>query len=74
MSRISYPHTIDNGRGERLTFLRRVPGVLGPRVEIENVATPGAGSPMHTHLLQEECMTVRPNASSRPRAAHRCTS
>lgn len=59
MSSISYPHTIDNGLGERLTFLRRVPGVLGQRVEIESIATPGAGSPMHTHLLQEECMTVR---------------
>ena len=23
--RFSYPHTIDNGAGERLTFLRRVP-------------------------------------------------
>jgi hypothetical protein len=30
-----YPHTIDNGAGERITFLRRVPGRNGDRVEGE---------------------------------------
>ncbi|MBC7843255.1 MAG: cupin domain-containing protein [Gemmatimonadaceae bacterium] len=59
MPHISYPHTIDNGHGERLTFIRRVPGVLGQRVEVENVVSPGAGPPMHTHVRQEECLTVR---------------
>ncbi|HYW49966.1 MAG TPA: cupin domain-containing protein [Gemmatimonadaceae bacterium] len=59
MTRITYPHTIDNGHGERLTFLRRAPGVTGERVEVENVVAPGAGPPMHTHLLQEECLTVQ---------------
>ena len=29
MGRFSYPHSIDNGAGERLTFLRRVPGPAG---------------------------------------------
>jgi quercetin dioxygenase-like cupin family protein len=53
-----YPHTIDNGAGERLTFLRRVPGPSGDRLEVENVVSPGAGPPMHAHLHQEEALTV----------------
>ena len=59
MSRYAYPHTIDNGAGERLTFLRRVPGAAGDRLEVENVVTPGAGPPMHIHHYQEEALTVR---------------
>jgi quercetin dioxygenase-like cupin family protein len=49
-----YPHTIDNGAGERLTFLRRD----GDRLEVENVVAPGAGPPMHIHRLQKEAVTV----------------
>lgn len=59
MSRYSYPHTIDDGAGERLTFLRRVPGPRGDRLEVENVVAPGAGPPMHVHHRQEEGLTVR---------------
>ncbi len=59
MSRYEYPHTIDNGAGERLTFLRRVSGPEGDRLEVENVVTPGAGPPMHIHYYQEEVLTVR---------------
>jgi quercetin dioxygenase-like cupin family protein len=53
-----YPHTIDNGAGEELTFLgiRRDDG--GDYLEIRNEVDPGAGPPMHVHLLQEEGMTV----------------
>ena len=58
MSRYTYPHTIENGAGERLTFLRRVPGRLGDRLEGENVIAPGAGPPMHVHHRQEEGLTV----------------
>ena len=58
MSRYTYPHTIDNGAGERLTFHRRVPGRLGDRVEGENVVAPGAGPPMHVHHYQREALTV----------------
>ena len=54
-----YPRTIDNGAGERLTFLARLPGVRGERLEAENVVSPGGGPPMHAHLLQEEVLTVR---------------
>ena len=54
MSRHDYPHTIDNGAGERLTFLRRD----GDRLEVESVVSPGAGPPMHIHHLQKEAVTV----------------
>jgi quercetin dioxygenase-like cupin family protein len=57
--RYEYPHTIDNGAGERITFLRRVPGLNGDRVEGENVCSPGAGPPMHVHHLQAESFTVQ---------------
>jgi quercetin dioxygenase-like cupin family protein len=50
-----YPHTIDNGAGERLTFL--APG-SGERQEVRNVVSPGAGPPMHVHYIQEEGLTV----------------
>ena len=58
MSRYSYPYTIDNGGTERLTFVRRVPGRLGDRLEGESVVAPGAGPPMHVHHRQEEGFTV----------------
>jgi len=58
MSGYNYPRTIDNGAGERLTFVRRLPGTAGDRLEVENVVKPGAGPPMHAHLHQEEAMTV----------------
>lgn len=55
----SYPHTIDNGLGERLTFLRRTSTRDGEVVEVENLVRPGAGPPMHVHHHQEEALTVR---------------
>jgi quercetin dioxygenase-like cupin family protein len=58
MPRYTYPHTIDNGAGERLTFLRRVATSAGDRLEVENVVSPGAGPPMHTHHRQREALTV----------------
>ncbi len=55
---ISYPHTIDNGHGESLTFLRLVKDEKGEWLEVENTVKPGAGPPMHIHYLQDECLTV----------------
>ena len=55
---MNYPHTIDNGDGERLTFLRRVQDSAGDRLEVENVVKPGSGPPMHVHHYQEEALTV----------------
>ncbi|MFN8175996.1 MAG: cupin domain-containing protein [Solirubrobacteraceae bacterium] len=54
-----YPRTIDNGAGERLTFLRRVPDPAGDRLEVENLVAPGSGPPMHVHHHQEEALTVQ---------------
>ena len=54
----TYPHTIDNGHGERLTFLGRVQTSSGEALEVENVVSPGAGPPMHVHYRQEEGLTV----------------
>jgi quercetin dioxygenase-like cupin family protein len=54
-----YPHTIENGAGESLTFLRRIPTPTGDRLEGENRVRPGAGPPMHVHYFQEEAFTVQ---------------
>jgi quercetin dioxygenase-like cupin family protein len=59
MTRYTYPHTIENGAGERITFTRRVDADGRERLEGENVVKPGNGPPMHAHLLQEEVLTVR---------------
>jgi quercetin dioxygenase-like cupin family protein len=57
MAGYSYPHTIENGAGERITFLRRVEG--SDRLEVENIVKPGSGPPMHVHRLQAEALTVQ---------------
>jgi quercetin dioxygenase-like cupin family protein len=54
----TYPHTIENGGGERLTFVRRVEGPAGVRLEVESLVEPGSGPPMHVHHHQEEALTV----------------
>lgn len=59
MGRYTYPHTIDNGAGERLTFIRRVVGPAGDRLEGETVVKPGAGPLMHVHHLQTEGFAVQ---------------
>ena len=58
MERYTYPHTIENGAGERITFLRSVAGPTGDRLEVENVVTSGSGPPMHVHHHQDEALTV----------------
>ena len=54
----SYPYTIDNGHGEQLTFTGVTHGPDGDRAEVDGVAQPGAGPPMHVHYLQEEAARV----------------
>lgn len=56
---LGLPHTIDNGHGERLTFIEVVDGDDGPRVVVENEVQPGCGPVMHVHFRQEEALTVR---------------
>ena len=53
-----YPHTIDNGAGEELTFVGIGHDERGEYLEIRNTVAPGAGPPMHVHHLQEEGLTV----------------
>lgn len=59
MSTHAYPRTIENGTGERLTFVRRVQDPAGDRLEVENLVKPGSGPPMRAHYHQEEGLTVR---------------
>lgn len=56
--RYTYPHTIENGFGEELTFVRLVENENGGLLEVENKVRPGAGPPMHIHHLQDESLTV----------------
>jgi quercetin dioxygenase-like cupin family protein len=56
--KFNYPHTIDNGSGEELTFVRLIEDADGGMLEVENRVRPGAGPPMHVHFLQEESLTV----------------
>jgi quercetin dioxygenase-like cupin family protein len=53
-----YPRTIDNGGGERLTFVGVRRDERGEYLEARNSVSPGAGPPMHVHYLQEEGVTV----------------
>ena len=54
----TYPHKIENGEGEVLTFLGVVRDRDGDRMELELLAPPDVGAPMHLHHLQEEALTV----------------
>lgn len=53
-----YPHTIESGGGEHLTFLRRTTDDKGELLEVENLVKPGSGPPMHVHHRQDEGLTV----------------
>jgi quercetin dioxygenase-like cupin family protein len=54
----NYPHTIDNGAGERLTFLGIRSDEEGEYLEVSNTVSPGKGPPMHVHHLQKEALTI----------------
>ena len=54
----TYPHTIDSGTGERMTFVGRHHDDRGEVLEVRSVVAPGAGPPLHVHHLQEETITV----------------
>jgi quercetin dioxygenase-like cupin family protein len=55
---ITYPHIIENCIGEKIIFreVEKEPG--GDKVIVESYVTPGNGPLMHTHLLQDEALTV----------------
>lgn len=52
------PHTIQNAIGETLIFKELVNEPDGDKLIVENFVTPKSGPPMHTHFLQDECLTV----------------
>ena len=54
----SYPHTILNGGGEELTFVKLIENESGGMLEVENRVRPGVGPPMHVHHLQDESLTI----------------
>ncbi|HKE86088.1 MAG TPA: cupin domain-containing protein [Vicinamibacterales bacterium] len=54
----TYPYTIEDGRGEQVTFTGKTQGPTGERIGIDGVARPGAGPPMHVHYLQDEVVSV----------------
>lgn len=56
--KITYPHTIQNCLGEKIIFKELIPEPDGDRLLVENYVTPGNGPIMHTHLLQDESLTV----------------
>jgi quercetin dioxygenase-like cupin family protein len=56
--KITYPHTIQNPLGEKLTFLSVHSDPQGDKVLVENAVQPGSGPPMHTHFMQDESLTV----------------
>lgn len=58
MPDFKYPHTIENGAGESLTFLRVIQEEGGERIEVENLVSPGSGPPMHVHYHQDEALTI----------------
>ena len=53
-----HPHTIEDGGGEKLTFVAIRSDEKGEYLEARNSVSPGAGPPMHVHHLQEEGLTV----------------
>jgi quercetin dioxygenase-like cupin family protein len=53
-----HPRTIDNGAGEKLTFVAVGSDERGEYLEARNSVSPGSGPPMHVHHLQEESLTV----------------
>lgn len=56
----TYPRTIENGAGERLTFLGLRAGADGRQyLDVESRVAPAAGPPMHVHYLQQETITVK---------------
>jgi hypothetical protein len=60
MSTYRYPHTIENGAGERITFVRRVQDSAGDCVEVENVVKPGSGP--HRLEAKDIALSRRKNA------------
>jgi quercetin dioxygenase-like cupin family protein len=53
-----YPHTIENGLGEKIIFKSTEPLREGEKVLLEAFCLPKAGPAMHTHFKQDEELTI----------------
>jgi hypothetical protein len=49
LSTYTYPHTVENGARERITFVRRVQDPAGDRLEVENHLKLGSEHPINIH-------------------------
>jgi quercetin dioxygenase-like cupin family protein len=56
--KVIYPHIIENCLGEKLIFKELLQEPDGDRLLVENYVTPAQGPQMHTHLLQDESLTI----------------
>ncbi len=56
--KVTFPHTIENISGEKLTFLRIIARDGVEYLETESEVQPNAGPPMHVHYKQDESLTV----------------
>jgi hypothetical protein len=56
MHAYTYPHTIENGAGERITFIRRVAGRAGERLQVGSTRT------CSSWRTSTEWSTTRPHA------------
>lgn len=54
----TFPHTIENCIGEKITFESAELLPTGERVIVDSYCKPGSGPAMHTHFKQEEELTV----------------
>lgn len=54
----TYPLTIENCIGEKLTFTGIEKTLKGDRVLVIGNCKPGAGPAMHVHFQQDECLSV----------------
>jgi hypothetical protein len=64
----TYPYTIENGAGERLTFLGVTRDANGDRIEVDGVARPGAGPPPDNveFYLAAMFASMKENGGKRP--------
>ena len=54
----NYPHTIENSIGEKIIFIKEEKTSSGDKVFFEGFCNTGCGPTFHTHLLQDEELTV----------------
>lgn len=56
--KITLPHIIESGHGEKIIFKEIIREPDGDKVIIEGYCTPNAGPAMHVHYKQDEGITV----------------